>query len=72
MREIGGAQHSPVMLTQSKNFSMGVISVAVPAASHICLMLAVSQRKPVCVSLIVPALNAETTEAVGCCFAVGL
>lgn len=69
MREIGGAQHSPVTLTRSKNFSKGMISVAVPAASHI---LAVPQRKPVRMSLIVPALNVETMEAAGCCFSVGL
>lgn len=51
-----------MMLTCSKNVS--VVSVAAPAASH---PLSVSQRKPIFVSLIVPAANAEKTEAVGCC-----
>lgn len=66
---IGGAQQhrhrgNLMMLTRSKNFSMGMVSVAAPAASQ---PSSVFQRKPIFVSLIVPAVNAEKMEAVGCC-----
>ena len=53
-----------MMLTCSKNFSVGVVSVAAPAASQ---PLSVSQRQPIFLSLIVPAVNAEKMAAVGCC-----
>lgn len=56
-----------VMLTCSKDFSMGMISVATPAASQ---PLSVNQRKVKIVSLIVPAVNAEKMGAVGCCKAI--
>lgn len=66
-----GQQHrhrgSPEMLTCSKDFSMGMISVAAPAASQ---PLSVNQRKVKFVSLIVPAVNAEKMGAVGCCKAI--
>lgn len=52
------------MLTHSKDFSMGMVSVAAPAASQ---PLSVNQRKVKFVSLIVPAVNAEKMETVGCC-----
>lgn len=66
---IGGAQQhrhrgNLMMLTHSKNFFVGMVSVAAPAASQ---PLSVLQRKPIFVSLIVPAVNAEKMEAVGCC-----
>lgn len=66
---IGGAQHHKhrdnlMMLACLKNFAMGVVSVAAPAASQ---PLSISQRKPVFMSLIVPEANVEKMEAVGCC-----
>ena len=48
----------------SNALSMGMASVAVPAASQ---PLSVSRRLPMFVSLIVPSVNAEKMEAVGCC-----
>lgn len=53
-----------MILTHSKSFSMGIVSVAASEASQ---PLSGSQMKPVFVFPIVPAVNVEKMEAVGCC-----
>lgn len=53
-----------MMLTCSKSFSTGMVSVAAPEASQ---PLSGSQRKPVFVIPNAPAVNVEKMEAVGCC-----
>lgn len=60
-------QRQPSDADLFKGLSMGMISVAAPAASQ---PLSVNQRKVKFVSLIVPAVNAEKMGAVGCCKAI--